>query len=1849
MNKAYRLIWSKAKERWIVAAEIIRGNSGPPPVTVAAATVISAVLALSASAAYALPTGGQVAAGQVAISTPSATQMNITQGTNQAIINWNSFGIGSGEAVNISQPSASSTLLNRVLGNNPSEIFGSLTANGRVFLTNPSGILFAPGVSVNVGGLVASSLNIKDSDFLAGNYSFFKDGTAGSVINQGNISGGFVALLGNSVENAGTIVTTKGSTGLAAGDEITLGFDPNGLMAIKVDKGTYNAQVSNSGVIEADGGTVVMTAKAADALLGSVVNNSGIIRAQTMENRAGSIVLLSDMEHGETVVGGTLDASAPNGGDGGFIETSAAKLKIAEDARILTGSTFGKGGLWLLDPNNISIQTTGPDANITGNPAFTSSNDTSILMVSTLEAALNAGGNVSVTTTTSGINGQGGDITVANDIAKTNGGSSTLTLNAHRDININGTITSSGTGNMLNLVFNADSDRNSDGAIILTKDVTTNGGSVTFGSNNTYTVGTAIGGSGLRTISTAGGAGGAISFYGDVLMGQSLTVNSGGGAVLFDGKVDSGNTYALSASTYTDWTVAKTDAGTDANHYLVTITSALENSLVRNAAAGVDVFIGGFADKTGNNYTWRWKTGPEGLMDSGNGMIFATSSNDGTTASHTLTPVAGAYNNWTTGEPNGNSSQAMQIWYNGGKAQWDNLPVIYTGDKYVQEISGASATLTANAGSGNVTFGGAVGSSKALALLNVTSTGGIAINGGAVTTEGAQTYNGNVTLGAASTVLTQTAANTDFTLQVGKSITNATGADASLTMKTTGNILMNSGSSISSTTDKLNTVLWSDSDNSGSGYIFIYDGNTISTKGGNIVMAGGLDDGANGGTASDGMPDGFATSATVDTSGVGIGRNSSAVASGTTIQSDGGNIFIKGKSTAGSGVGMGINFSYGGTLNAGTGTLTMIGESSSYAGVELSSWVNSAGASYLDINAHTVNISGTSSNPGKNGLASSQLNNEYTRITAGAGGISLYGHNTADANRGIEISLNATTTDGGAITLESPNIVNFYNGANAHSMNAGSGNLGIKANTLSIGASNILSGSGSLTIKPYTDSRAILLGGADASKLALASSYFSTNFADGFSNIIIGNATQAGAMSIGAITPKDKLTLYTQGSATQTGAITGNQALELLGTGGSYALTNTSNAVASLTASTGSVSYVDSDALSLGAITGTGLIDIATLTDNLTLTGEVQTTNATANAIKMNAGKNTAAGTSTGGNIIVSGGSISLTGGGAATATLYSGSVDNSVGLTTLVGSGSGRFRYNSDEAATNYATALVAGTNAIYREQPTVTTTASNDTRTYSGVGYSGGNGVTYGGFVNGDTSASLGGALAYGGTSQGAINVGSYTITPSGYTNGLGYVLAYADGTLTIGKASATVTANSGTVTYNGANQSVIGITTTGLVNGESASVLDSITESGGSGRNAGSFSHSASGSDNNYDLTFVNGSLTINKKDATVSGVATTKTYSGIAQNQDAATTSGFINGDAVTVSGEASGINAGTYTSALTVSGVDSSNYNTTVTNAGLTIDKAHLTVTADNQSRLYGTANPAFTETISGFVNGEDVSVVTGTLVGSSSATTSTGVGTATITASAAGLSAANYDFTTLTDGTLTIDKAHLTVTADNKSRTYGAANPAFTETISGFVNGEDVSVVTGTPIGSSTATNSTGVGTAIITASAAGLSAINYDFTTLVNGTMTITAAPTPPVTDYIPDRPEAPPTVILPNVTPLTPPALPGYPPAGGTSFSGGFVDAKPLAVTTAEFNSFVYAIPMDTFTHADAKATVSLTVRMADGSPLPAWMSFDPVKKVISGIPPQGLTGDFDVIVIANDQFGGEMKTTLKVRIRK
>ena len=201
-------------------------------------------------AADTLPTGGQVGAGAANIST-NGSKMQIDQSSNKVILNWQSFSIGSSAWVNFSQPGASAVALNRVVGNDPSQIFGRLTANGQVFLVNNAGVLFAPGASVNVNALFATSLSINDQDFLAGRYQFFNPGNAGSVVNQGNIvtANGYTALVGPQVRNDGIIIARTGSVALAAADRVSLDMVGDGLISISVDQATLNASVINTGSI----------------------------------------------------------------------------------------------------------------------------------------------------------------------------------------------------------------------------------------------------------------------------------------------------------------------------------------------------------------------------------------------------------------------------------------------------------------------------------------------------------------------------------------------------------------------------------------------------------------------------------------------------------------------------------------------------------------------------------------------------------------------------------------------------------------------------------------------------------------------------------------------------------------------------------------------------------------------------------------------------------------------------------------------------------------------------------------------------------------------------------------------------------------------------------------------------------------------------------------------------------------------------------------------------------------------------------------------------------------------------------------------------------------------------------------------------------------------------------------------------------------------------------------------------------------------------------------------------------------------------------------------------------------
>jgi filamentous hemagglutinin family protein len=379
----------------------------------------------SSTQAQGVPTGGSVVGGAATIAT-GAGSVTIDQSSQAAAINWDSFSIAQGNSVTFVQPDSASVALNRVLGADPSVILGNLTANGKVFLVNPNGVLFGQGAQVNVGGLVASTLAISDADFMAGRY-VFAGASGAAVLNRGTINaadGSYVALLGANVSNDGVIVARLGTVALAAGQGVTLDVAGDGLLNVTVDTGAVNGLVGNGGMIRADGGQVLLTAQAAGQLLRTAVNNTGVIEARTIESRGGKIVLLGDMQSGTMNVDGVLDASAPNSGDGGFIETSAAAVYVADSVRVTTAAASGITGTWLIDPADFTIAPLG--GNISG---------------ATLSAQL-VTNSVVISTMAPDASGGNGDIFVNDAVAWTASGvPTTLTMNGFRDVNINAAIT----------------------------------------------------------------------------------------------------------------------------------------------------------------------------------------------------------------------------------------------------------------------------------------------------------------------------------------------------------------------------------------------------------------------------------------------------------------------------------------------------------------------------------------------------------------------------------------------------------------------------------------------------------------------------------------------------------------------------------------------------------------------------------------------------------------------------------------------------------------------------------------------------------------------------------------------------------------------------------------------------------------------------------------------------------------------------------------------------------------------------------------------------------------------------------------------------------------------------------------------------------------------------------------------------------------------------------------------------------------------------------------------------------------------------------------------------------------
>lgn len=510
---------------------------------------LSICLLTASTTALANPTGGQVVGGSASIDYGTTT--TITQTTNKAIINWEGFSIDASQITEFKQPSSSSVTLNRVVGNDLSNIQGQLKANGQIILVNPNGIVFGPNARVDVAGLVASTADIANDDFMAGNFIFADAPEGSSIINYGEISvkdAGMAALVAPSVQNYGIINANMGNVVLHSGNQFTIDLYGDGLISYDADVLVENGYINQAGEIYANGGNVMISVSAADTVLESLINVDGYIEAKTVGDSHGTIVLLGDTnselrvagtlnvsgdDAGESggviqatanfvqLTGATLDASGDAGGgtihvgsdlfhnpaddpnintfglpvtlrtseyvyidtesyldvsadtagdggdiviwaddstafygdimarggilsgDGGRVETSGQiYLHVSDDASINIGATYGSGGIWLLDPYNITITpaTTSNGTYTPGDPQSTfdpTGNDAEV-SAATIVASLNGNGEVVVSTDNGGA--QAGNITVSAPITTTSTLSS-LILFANGEIFVNEAIT----------------------------------------------------------------------------------------------------------------------------------------------------------------------------------------------------------------------------------------------------------------------------------------------------------------------------------------------------------------------------------------------------------------------------------------------------------------------------------------------------------------------------------------------------------------------------------------------------------------------------------------------------------------------------------------------------------------------------------------------------------------------------------------------------------------------------------------------------------------------------------------------------------------------------------------------------------------------------------------------------------------------------------------------------------------------------------------------------------------------------------------------------------------------------------------------------------------------------------------------------------------------------------------------------------------------------------------------------------------------------------------------------------------------------------------------------------------
>ncbi|WP_198361731.1 S-layer family protein [Herbaspirillum sp. meg3] len=1096
-------------------------NPALKPACVAVLTAWCGLTVLPAHAldAGALPTNGQITAGSGSIG-QSGNTMTVTQTSDRMAATWNTFNIGSSATVNFVQPTSSSVALNRVTSGDASQILGQLNANGKVYLINPSGILFGAGSSVNVGGLVASTLNISDANFMAGKNIFEAEGAGGSVINQGNITatdGGYVALLGAQVRNEGNIVARLGSVVLAAGEKMSLDFNGDGLINVEVSNATLNANVVNQGLLQADGGTVIMTARATDAMLSNVVNNSGVIEARSLQNRNGSI-LLDGGDAGIVANSGTLNVSGVNAGEtGGTAKVLGQYVGLFDGTRIDASGDTG-GGTVLVGGNYQGGGTErqaeavymGGDATIKAD-AITSGNGGSVVLWST--GSTRFYGDISAQG--AGATGRGGVVETSGHDLEVNG---LVHLGAASGLggdwlidpyNINITSAANATGATSTAPFT------SSGASSSNLSSATLNASLSEGANvRVYT--TSVGGTSgdinvLDNVKAVGNASLTLQAHRNIVMsnfsisnatGKSLNVslfsnfnNSGNGSISLTNSTISTNGGYLTMSGGLD--PATGSAGTAVN----STSAILISGSTLNTSGGNVTIRGAIASNVTTNSSAVQITGS--TIDAGGGSITILANQSSTTSTGDAFILTGGSRVVTNGS--GSISVDSTNLGNGNGTR------IFSTNNTIAAAGSGNVTISGNATSG---FGVLVCSTAATSSQTITvGSGALTIkansNGFAGAGRGVYLAAG----GTGSVVLNSTAGGTinvngNSTGSYG-TVLNSTGASSLISINTAGNININ-GTTSGGTTPALALIASGNGTSSAVGSQV-----NVTSTAGNITM-----------TANNNVINN--SSGSFKALSLDAGGQYAAV----NIKTTAGNISLNGTSASGRGVDIAPS-ALNAVINIGTtsGNIAINGNSTnSFGGYGI--FFNSSGSA-TGVNVTTVNGDitlrgdsvGTSDAIALGGNGTASVNN----ISSQGGNITLNGNfhspNVPELDHGIAI-LNVTnkiqTTGSGNVTLignaaDQGDGVSLYSNGNAL--------LSVENGALSITGSSV-----------YGDGISVLTG-TSVIRATGSGSVSLTGTSVNAGGITIYPSTNASSAVISTNTGKLALT-GTSGSASSTAGIT---------------------------------------------------------------------------------------------------------------------------------------------------------------------------------------------------------------------------------------------------------------------------------------------------------------------------------------------------------------------------------------------------------------------------------------------------------------------------------------------------------------------------------------------------------------------------------------------------------------------------------------------------------------------------------------------------------------------------------------